>query len=65
MEASIAMTLCSLGLLNHPILGAASSHKKVVIIKESGITWMPDDTLEPLVKELDDTAAPRHADFAS
>jgi len=31
---------------------------EVVIIKQSGITWMPDESLEPLVKELDDTADP-------
>ena len=31
---------------------------EVVIIKQTGITWMPDESLEPFVKELDDTAAP-------
>ncbi|CAK8996135.1 Proteasome subunit alpha type-7 (Proteasome component DD5) [Durusdinium trenchii] len=42
------------GLLE--VTEASGKNIEVVIIKESGITWMPDDTLEPLVKELDDTA---------
>ena len=55
------MDICSgeqVPLESNRFLGHPPWDFEVVIIKQSGITWMPDESLEPLVKELDDTADP-------
>ncbi|CAK8996604.1 Proteasome subunit alpha type-7 (Proteasome component DD5) [Durusdinium trenchii] len=54
LDEDATVKLALKGLLE--VTEASGKNIEVVIIKESGITWMPDDTLEPLVKELDDTA---------
>ena len=56
-KSDISLLEC---LINHLFFGVIPG-PEVVIIKQSGITWMPDESLEPLVKELDDTADPWHA----
>eukprot|EP00439_Symbiodinium_sp_Y106_P065212 s151_g10.t1 len=54
LDEDATIRLALKGLLE--VTEASGKNIEVVIVKESGITWMPDDQLEPLVKELDDTA---------
>ena len=70
-RASWMSSCCSFALEDVPLFEDLLEKKtadlfQVVIIKQGGITWMPDESLEPLVKELDDTAAPgQHLDGRS
>ncbi|CAE7469928.1 psmA7 [Symbiodinium natans] len=54
LDEDATIRLALKGLLE--VTEASGKNIEVVIVKEGGITWMPDDKLEPLVKELDDTA---------
>lgn len=54
LDEDATIKLALKGLLE--VTEASGKNIEVVIIKQSGITWMPDESLEPLVKELDDTA---------
>lgn len=54
MDEDTTVRLALKGLLE--VTEASGKNIEVVIIGANGIKWMPDEELEPLVKELDDTA---------
>merc|ERR1712186_29329 len=54
MEEDATLRLALKGLLE--VTEASGKNIEVVIVKQSGLEWMKEEELDPLLKELDDTA---------